>query len=726
MHRHHAARPPRGRARSLCGAALLAIVLGSAACRTHGHDTNDPTKGTAKGNGTGPGDGKAEPDGTKWRRAGAGHTSNIDLVVLSSDGKAAVTRDQIGGTRLWPALDGSVEPVVIPVQGPQQLSVESRPKGGFTVAAVDSAGGAKIFGVEPGGKVVELGSLAPFQPLFGIYALPGGERLLALFRDHSIRLVDRSATELAALEERRFRPTSLRLAADGKSFAAIVSTSGTANKAEIQRLRLIEGQGKQAARIERVGNPRVVEAANALSDTTAVMAPDGRRFVVVDKPTGTSWELLVVDLDKEGAADTRLQVQMPSHLVPNLGFVSKHELLVSAHDGSLSWLVDLDDGKQHARASAPMDFVSQGRAQALAHGVQAAGHGTWLFVHDVVGRSHRYLGYKSFQTQSVAISPSGERVVWAYMSGPVFVEPLQDGVGERVELPSDPSFGTIKVRFFDDDHVILIDGAGGVRLYRWRDAKLVDETGIHGAIRAMHFEPERGVMLIERHNNDVHLFEVSPKGFRGPYIVADQSFRAGLLAKGAEGHEDAIMWTLDSGNKLRHYTLEELRKDPAQDAVMAKGDPIPPGKVAPLAIDRFGRHYGVRWNGSTMELFVDFGRHLKTQVSATGDISTIVPSPTGDRFVSIHQRGQSTSLSLHDSETLEERWSYSTGVFNNEVIWSPDGRYVAVAANTGAVVLDAKTGKPVQRRCGVEFEAVASAPATAFNSLNLRSMCEDE
>jgi WD40 repeat protein len=722
MHRLHVARLPRGRARSLCGTALLALALASAACRDHGRDTKDPDKGQAKG--TKAGDG-AKAGATAWRKPGAGHTANIDLVVLSSDGKAVVTRDQIGGTRLWPALDGSIEPVVIPVQGPQQVSVETRPKGGFTVAAVDSAGGAKIFGVEPGGKVTELGSLAPFQPLFGIYVLPGGERLLGLFRDHSIRLVDRSATELASLEERRFRPTSLRLAADGKSFAAVVSVSGSSNKAELQRLRLVAGEGKQAARIERVGTPRVVESANALTDTTAVMSPDGRRFAVVDKPTGTAWELILVDLEKDGGADTRLQVQMPSHIVPNIGFVSEHELLVSAHDGSLSWLVDLEDASQHARSSAPMDFVSQGRAQALAHGVQAAGHGTWLFVHDVVKRSHRYLGYRSFQTQSVAISPSGEHVIWAYMSGPVFVEPLRDGTGERVELPSDPSFGTLKVRFFDDEHAILVDGAGGVRLYHWRDETLVDETGIHGAIRAMHFEPERGVMLIERHNNDVHLFEVSPKGFRGPYIVADQSFRAGLLAKGAVGHEDAIMWTLDSGNKLRHYTLEELRKDPSQDSVMAKGDAIPPGKVAPLAIDRFGRHYGVRWNGSTMELFVDFGRHLKTQVSATGDISTIVPSPSGDRFVSIHQRGQSTSLSMHDSESLEERWSFSTGVFNNEVVWSPDGRYVAVAASTGAVVLDAKTGKPVQRRCGVEFESSAAAPASAFNSLNLRSMCED-
>jgi hypothetical protein len=206
--------------------------------------------------------------------------------------------------------------------------------------------------------------------------------------------------------------------------------------------------------------------------------------------------------------------------------------------------------------------------------------------------------------------------------------------------------------------------------------------------------------------------------------VADQSFRAGLLAKGTPEHEDAVMWTLDSGNKLRHYSLEELRGDPSQEAIMAKGEPIPPGKVAPLAIDRFGRHYGVRWNGSTMELFVDFGRHLQTKVSASGDISAIVPSPSGKRFVAIHQRGQSTSLSVHDSETLDERWSFATGVFNNEVVWSPNGRYVAVAANTGAVVLDAKTGKPVQQRCGIEFEALGAPPSTAFNSLNLRSMCE--
>lgn len=724
MHRHHAAPPARGRApTSPLGAAGLALALGLAACHDARSGTADPTAGPVDGTTTDEGS-RSPGRGVTYPRPGAGHTANIDLVVISSDGKAVVTRDQIGGTRLWPALDGSAEPLVIPVQGPQQLSVEPRAKGGFTVAAVDAAGGAKIFGVEPDGTVVELGALAPFQPLFGIYVLPGGERLLALLRDHSIRLVDRSAAELISFEERRFRPTSLRLGTDGKTFAAVISAAGAGSRVEIQRMELVDGDGKAPA-IRRLGDPKTIESATPLSETTAVMSPDARRFAVVDRPTGTTWELRAVDLAKD-VAETRVQVQMPSHLVPNLGFVSRNELLVSANDGSLSWLVDLDDGSQRARSSAPQDFVNQGRAQALAGGVQAAGHGTWLFVHDVVDRSHRYLGYRSFQTQSVAVSPSGEWVAWAYLAGPVFVESLEPGQRERYEVPSDPSFGTLKVRFFDDDHLVTIDGAGGIYLYRWRDGELVDEAGIQGAIRALHFEPDHGVMLVERHNNDAHLFEVGAKGFRGPYIVADQSFRAGLLAKGkgTPGHEDAIMWTLDSGNRLRHYGLDELRSDPSQDVIMAKGEPIAAGKVAPLAIDRFGRHYGVRWNGSTMELFVDSGRKLETKVSASGDISAVVPSPSGERFVAVHQRGQSTSLSVYVSDTLEEQWSFSTGVFNNEVVWSPDGRFVAVAANTGAVVLDAESGKPVQRRCGVEFEAAGAAPSTAFNSLNLRSMCE--
>lgn len=723
MPRDHDVRPHRrGRAFSFgVGGAALVVALGLGACKTGRSETEDPTAGLEGG---AVDDGLAS-EGTvlsTWDHPGAGHTSNIDLVVISSDGKAVLTRDQIGGTRLWPRLDGGREPIIIPVQGPQQLSLEPRDPGVFTVAAVDAAGGGRIYGVGDG-KVVELGTLAPFQPLFGLYVLPGGERLLGLYRDHSIRLLDRSGAELHRFEGSRFRPTSLRIGSSGKSFVAVsTAVSGGGNRLELQRMQVAGSEAEPT--IRTVGSPQVVESATPLSEANAVMSPDAERFAVADKPEGAGWELKIVDLAEPDAAPDAVTVSIPAHLIPNLGFVGPRTLLASTNDGTLSWLVDLEDGTQHARTSAPQDFVNQGRAQALAGGIQAVGHGTWLFVHDVAARSHRYLGYRSFQTQSVAISPSSEWVAWAYAAGPVFVESLGGDHGERIKLPSEPNFGTTKVRFFDDDHIVTIDGAGGIQLYRWRDAKLMGEAGVHGAIRAMHFEPDKGLILIERHNNDARVFEVGLDGFRGPYIVADQSFRAGLLVSGTAADEDAIMWTLDSGNRLRHYDLDELRSDLSQEQVLAKGKAIAPGKVAPLAIDRHGRHYGVRWNGTAMEVFVDFGRHVVAKVSAAGDVSMITPSPTGDAFVAVHQRGQNVSLSVHDTKTLDERWSFSTGVFNNEVVWSPDGRYVAVAANTGAVVLDAKTGEPVQRRCGIEFEATGAAPANAFNSLNLRSMCE--
>ena len=49
---------------------------------------------------------------------------------------------------------------------------------------------------------------------------------------------------------------------------------------------------------------------------------------------------------------------------------------------------------------------------------------------------------------------------------------------------------------------------------------------------------------------------------------------------------------------------------------------------------------------------------------------------------------------------------------------------MGIAASTGAVVLDAATGDPVRRRCGLEFSLSATAPATAFNGMQLESLCE--
>jgi hypothetical protein len=196
------------------------------------------------------------------------------------------------------------------------------------------------------------------------------------------------------------------------------------------------------------------------------------------------------------------------------------------------------------------------------------------------------------------------------------------------------------------------------------------------------------------------------------------------LIPAKSARKDAVLWTLDSSNKTRSYSLAELRSDLSADEIKRKGEDLKAGQIAPLAIDRLGRHYGVRWNGSAMELFVDDGSTSKSKRMPSGDVSEIFPSADGESFLTVHQRGGSVAIAAHDRATLEERWSYSTGPFNNEVTWSPDGRYIGVAAASGAVVLDARNGKPVSRRCGLEFEALGAPPSSAFQNLGVRSLCE--
>jgi len=710
--------------RAMLRLGLAALLLCGAACRP------DPSTNPSDGDPNTPNaatDGAVSTPGqlqqVELHRAGAGHTANIDLVAVSSNGKAAASRDQIGGVRLWPTLDGNVEPIPIPERGAQAISVETR-KGGHVVGIVDAAGGGKIFSVDAAGKVEVTGEMPPFQPLFELQALPGGNRFLALYKDHSVALVDRKGKQIAKADERRFRPTSLVLGKDGKSFVAVLKQS-TGNSAELQRMRIAK-QG-DALTIERVGSPTLVNSTTQLVSSTLVVSPDTKRAAWAARPSGAAWEIEVGDLTSDDPP-SKFTVQIPTHLTPNLGFVGSNKILASGNDGTLSWLYDLERESTHPRTASPQDFVNQGRASMVRGGTQVSGHGTWLFVHEVQRRKHRFLGYRAFQTQSVALSPSGEHVAWSYVGGPVFVEPLT-GSGNATQLTLDPMLAVFRVRFFDDAHLIAVGSSGALQLIEWRTGAVVAESGINGSIRTVHFEPSRSLLLVERHNNDARLFELSAKGvgkpgFSDPFVIADQAFRTGLLAKGIDGNDQAVMWSLDSSNRMRLYTMKHLRSDLSREGTEALGKALPTGSVAPLAIDQRGRRYGVRWNGSRMELFVQTGEQIVTAVAPAGDVNQIVPSPDGRRFLAIHQRGNNASLSAHDSKTLEELWNYSTGVFNNEVVWSRDGRYVGIAANTGAAVLDGDTGESVRQRCGLQFGAMHSPPATAFGGLQVRSLCE--
>ncbi len=708
-----------------CSALALALGLLSS-CHDAPKPTRSPTHGESPDGGARtnrPGDPNHRVKTVRTRRAGMAHSGAIDMVALSPDGMGALSRDAVGGVRLWPALDGSQEPIAMPSRAPQAMSL-ARLGDGWRVLMVDASGGAKLYDVAADGKVVPHAELPPFEPLIEAHVLPGGKHVLALFRDHSLRLLDGDAKEVARFEERKFRPMQLRISSDGKRALAVIEerTSNT-TKLELQPIAITTGAKPT---IRRGGTPRLFTAQLNLHSSGLAFAADGSKAAVVDKWNGAQWDVVVIDL----LADTpeqRFAAAAQAHTVPALGFVGKTELLAAANDGGVAWLIDLEGKSLHVRSAPPQDFNGNVRAQSFASNRHIAGHGSWLYVADTKSGRHQFLGYRSLTANAIAISPNSRSVATVYPQGPIWVEPLAGKGDESVSIATDPTSGVFRVRFATDDRLLVVDGMGGVQLVDWHTGDVIATAGVNGSVRSVQLDAQQGLLLIDRQSvvNDSRVFELDDRvGFRGPYIIADTSYRTGLLRGGAPGHAGAVMWSLDSGNHVRFYTLAELRSDLSVDEIKQKAIDLKPGQIAPLAIDAKGRQYGVRWNGSRMEVFVDNGEHVRSKAIGDGSVNELWPTADGKRFFAVHQRTGGIGITVYDSDSLKELWSLTTGAFHNEVNWSPQGDLVAIASPTGAVVRDGATGESAYDRCGLDFEVLGTAPNTAFSTANQRSICE--
>lgn len=699
-------------------ASILTGVLLAGGCKNTSEPTVTPDAPTGGSKTEAPPKSDPKP---RSEFAGVAHSGNIDEVVLDPTATAALSRDAAGGLRLWPALDGSLEPQSVPIANPRSMAVLVAGEA-FVVLAVEASGGARFVSVRSDGHAKDLAALPPFNPILEVVAVRGG-RFAALMRDGSIHVFDTKGEEIASFDEKGFQPASIRPSGDGKHLVALSTMGRVGSDARAEAQRLSFGGTAEAPTLERSGTPQILASAAGITETTVAVSPDASEAAVLARGESDHWDIELHNLDADEAART-VQVKFNMHQQPHLGYAGPHRLLVSSNEGIPSKLIDTKSQSVRLRTSIPQDFNHQGRAQSIAAGRQVVGYGTFLFVHDVEDRKHRFLGYLATQGSSVGLSPSGSYVAWAYSQGPVIVEALDGSITPAEIDYGSNNFSGTRVRFLDDDHIVIVDSVGEVSLVRWRSGEVVARAGTMSNVRAIHLDPAQGVFVLERFSNEAWVYEVSPEGgFEGPYII-DDTYRLGILRPTPPS--DVVLWSLQAANnKVRQFTLEQLRSDLTVAEIDALGVDLEAGQPPPLAVDPLGRHYGVRWNGTTLEMFVREGEEtLASRSVPSNDISQILPSPEGDRFLAVLNRSGSISVSMHDTDTLEPQWSYSTGVFNNDTAWSDDGRFVAFSANTGAVLLDAATGEPVLSRCGLRFMAVGAPPTTAFSSPNQKSICE--
>jgi hypothetical protein len=677
---------------------------------------------------------------------GVPHSLFIDRIELAADGSAALTRDTGGGWRAWAALDGSAQPQALNARAAKQGSVARRTGGGLTIAMIDAAGGLRLFRADERGHTTAVPVASSDRGVLQVRVLPGGERVLVLRDDHAIELMSEGGQVLSRLVKRGFRPASLEIAPTGDHIVALMVDPGTAkHEISIHRIDITAGARSERSprgsetgsnrmtpwaasasagaaptatpRLKLLDNPIRLTAAAATGPGQVSLSTDGARLAFLEVESTQPWRITVADLSARASKTIDLPFQATEAVTA--GFVDADTLIASSSATATSWRIELErDGDLFPHQS-PGNQFGAAAPSAFARGLRAAGVGNWLYV-ETIGRDRLYLGYDRFEAIAGTISPEKNWAAWVSSMNGVYIRGLGKQAPRRVHIPNkDSSTQVFRAMFVGEDHLLLVDSTGGMRLVDWRTGEEVGATDLGGGFMDTEIDTRRGLLRATRPGGQTWLYAVSAgKGLVGPMIVGDGAIRSGFL----DG-KDAI-WTLDGQNRYRTYGLAEVKRGLGRKAFVDRGVILE--HPSPVAIDRSGRFY----------VFFNDGR--KTQVQRFGgpkrtdpqDAFTLPPSGfatvfPGDRGRVLVGR-QDGVLSMFAAPGAKATWSRAFGANLFGASFSEDGTLVAVSAHLGAAVLDVATGKPVDVSCGPWFEVRRTAPSNAFGVLQQANLCESD
>ncbi|HVI01310.1 MAG TPA: hypothetical protein VM869_21480 [Enhygromyxa sp.] len=685
-------------------------------------DTNPPGTDDSQANGQGE-SAVEQPSGEKvvFASVGVPHVAAITLIAIDPSGKAALTRDTAGGVRLWPALDGSREPLIVPIRDPRMMALGQRGEG-WTLALLDAAGGARIVAVDASGKMEPLASLPPTDPLAEIVVLPGGERLVAVGSDHVIRLLDRKGSELARLDSPGLRPASLRVAmqADEGEARVVALTAGEFDGGQgrfaIELLPLEIGEASIALGSHR----RVLHLDSPATVDNPTLAPDGRSVVYLQRQRlgSATWKVHAMQL--EDGLEISVDSEIPNGQQPRFGLMSGGRVLVDDGTG-MGRVVDLRERNVELiglRSSPTLNHL----AATYSAGLRVAPANNWLAVHQLERDDLIYLGYEQINVTDVGLSPSGKSVAWA-LGDRVAVE----AVGSNVvfEVPGTRPHAQRFVNFLDEELLLTLDWNGGAKLLRWHDGEVVAAVDLANSTQMSELARDgqgNGVMFVRTNLwQNPTVVELRERQFGARYLTYASANLAGILAPADAPLEDWGAWTLDGAGKLRSFTLGQLRDGVDTKAALEGGELLSFGLPEQFAVDSRGNQYWVRTTGSRPTLHVERGTKGDELELAPGFLVRLTPSPDGRRIAVVQQREINQVLTVIDAETLQPLWAQPLPPVNG-LAWSDASERVGVPASFGGgVVFDADNGSTEATRCGLAFEVRRTPPMNVgfFTALNV-------
>ena len=246
----------------------------------------------------------------------AAHDRPIATFAVTDDGGAAVSVDDRGGMRLWPSLDGTHEPVVVPSEPVIEVLAIARDGDDVVIAAAGPLGQLDVIRTTGLGEPIARTRIDLARTIVALHATASG---FVGLRDDQI---------LVALDLHGGSRGSL-VASPGERIAALAGRRGAL-------LAFVQLEGRVHARwIDHADRPAWGRQSPALAidPTTAALAPDLSRVAAA---TPDHKAIVIVDLET-GRRLERPIVDDPDPARRPLGFLDDQHLEAQVSHGASKW-----------------------------------------------------------------------------------------------------------------------------------------------------------------------------------------------------------------------------------------------------------------------------------------------------------------------------------------------------------------------------------------------------
>jgi hypothetical protein len=603
----------------------------------------------------------------------APHGAPVAAVVVADGGGAALSLDASDEVRLWPALDGTREPIVVRVAAARQLAL-ARVGGELVAAIADAAGGGQVLRFDAAGALAGRVTL-PVEPPIQSLAIAGG-----------VVLARRADQTLAAYGVRGDVRGGLT-APPGQRIVAIVARGGAAAVA-------LSGEPGPAVRVlqKLALGPRISWSARIeLPEELAQLALAPGGDAIAGLAYGQIGRIIELEPRPRLTASIAPGATLSADDLATIGFVDRQRAVLTstrihmeAYRAGGAWTV-----QEIARSPG----LHQSSPAAIGDGAAVAGQNAGLAI---LGANAKYLGYRDppagrLHAPPLVLQPvSGSRLLW--LDDQLRAVRVGDGAGNP-SLAVPGRGRAIDDRRFATAHPLAVPGD------RWRivirDLAAGTEQEIASGEELFSIEYDPGTrVLAARGRTQVLRYRLPPGAPGAPGapvplrgIAGREPLRRVYLTDPALAGGVVAMVTV-SDNQAQAYLAPQ--PDLASAGALQPGAKVHVRGGWILSVDRAGRLYAAEDNAVV----------IYRDGKPVGRLPVVVP-----HVIAVSDDGSRIAV-LRDREVIvfdageAERWRapIPLGV---DAAWS--GGQLVVSTHAGTIALDAATGRRTAVACGWTF-----------------------